>query len=287
LAYRPDPSTGSLTLLNQTPSIGEGPCYLSIDQTGKFIFAANYGSGSISAFSLLPDGRLGKVSAFVQHLGASVDPERQTGPHPHFIQTTADNRFALVADLGLDQLLLYKFDASDGSLSAALPPNVKVPAGEGPRHFQFGPGQRYLYLLTEMNSSVTVFSWNSQQGTLQQKQAISALPKDFKGKSDAAEIQIDAKGKFLYVSNRGADTIAVFKINPSEGTLTMVQSVASGGKTPRYFAIDPSGKFLLAGNQNSDNIVIFRISQKTGKLLKVGEPVNVTMPVAFAFLEAR
>jgi 6-phosphogluconolactonase len=287
VAYHIDPGGGGLTLLNQTPSIGEGPCHLSIDKTGKFLLVANYDSGSVSSFALESDGKIGKVASFVQHLGASVDPERQKGPHAHFIETTADNKFAIAADLGLDQLLIYRFNSNDGSLSASSPPHASVHAGEGPRHFVFAPNQKYLYVVTELDSSVSTLTFDAQQGILQQKQTLSALPKDFKGKSDAAEIQIDAKGRFLYVSTRGADSIGVFKISSSDGTLTMVQSVPSGGKTPRYFAIDPSGKFLLAGNQESDNIVVFRISQKTGKLLKVGAPASVISPVSFTFLEAK
>jgi 6-phosphogluconolactonase len=287
LAYRTDASNGALSPLNQTPSIGEGPCHLSIDRSGKFLLVANYDSGSVASFALQPDGQLGRVASFVQHLGASVDPERQKGPHAHFIETTADNRFAIAADLGLDQLLIYKFNPNDGSLAASLPPFATVRGGEGPRHFVFSHDQKYLYAVTELDSSVSTFTFDAQQGKLEQKQTLSALPKDYKGKSDAAEIQIDTKGKFLYVSTRVADSIAVFKISPTDGTLTMVQTVPSGGKTPRYFAIDPGGKFLLVGNQESDSIVTFRISQKTGKLLKVGEPTPVISPVSFAFLEAR
>jgi 6-phosphogluconolactonase len=285
--YRTDAASGGITLLNQTPSIGEGPCHLSIDKTGKFLLVANYDSGSVSSFALEPDGKVGKVASFVQHLGASVDPERQKGPHAHFIETTADNKLVIAADLGLDQLLLYKFNAADGSLGASSPPHANVRAGEGPRHFVFSPNQKYVYVVTELDSSVSTLTFDAQQGKLEQKQTLSAIPKDFKGKSDAAEIQIDAKGKFLYVSTRGPDSIAVFKISPTDGTLTMVQTVPSGGKTPRYFAIDPSGKFLLAGNQDSDSIVTFRISQKTGKLLKVGEAVSVISPVSFAFLKMK
>lgn len=286
LAYRANAETGQLTLLNETASIGEGPCHVSLDQTGKFALVANYDSGSVAVFRLLPDGKLGGVSAFVQHLGASLNPDRQKGPHAHFIETTADNRFAIAADLGLDQLLIYKFDSNNGSLSASTPANINVRAGAGPRHFVLHPNQRYLYLATELDSSVSTFAYDPAQGTLQEKQTISALPKDFKGKSDAAEIQVDAKGKFLYVSTRGADRISVFRISPNDGTLTFVQSVLSGGKTPRYFTIAPSGKFLLVGNQDSGNIVTFRIAQKSGKLAKVAETGNAISPVCFAFLEA-
>jgi 6-phosphogluconolactonase len=285
-AYRADAKTGDLTLLNQTSSIGEGPCHISFDATGKFLLAANYGSGSVAAFPILGDGKLGSVSGFVQHLGASVNRERQAGPHAHYFQTTADGRFAIAADLGLDQLVVYKFDSNRGTLTAAPTPHADARPGSGPRHYVFDPKQRYLYLVGEMDSAVTVFTYDSAQGTLQPKQTISALPKDYKGNSDAAEIQIDAKGKFLYVSTRGPDSIAVFRIHPESGELSQVETIPTGGKTPRYFSIDPSGKFLLVGNQESDTIVTFRISQKTGRLRKTAETKGVLSPVSFAFLKA-
>jgi 6-phosphogluconolactonase len=285
-AYRTDAKTAALTLLNQVSSVGAGPCYLSLDKTGKFLLTANYGGGSVTAIELLPDGKLGKATASVQHYGSSVHPDRQKGPHAHFIETTFDNRFAIVADLGLDQLLVYKFDSSKGSLIPAATPFAKLQSGAGPRYFAFHPNHRYLYLVNEITSSVTVFSYNAETGTLQEKQTISTLPKDFKGHSDASEIHMDTSGRFVYVSNRGPDTIAIFRINPTNGTLEMMETVASGGKRPRCFAIDPSGKFLLAANQDSDNIVTFRIDPKSGRLSKVGETGGVISPVSLAFLEA-
>jgi 6-phosphogluconolactonase len=285
LAYRIDPKTGQLTSLNQVASGGMGPCYLSLDNAGKFVLTANYGGGSVSVFPLLPDGKLGEASAFVQHSGSGVNPDRQTGPHTHFIKTTFDDKFAITADLGLDQLMLYKFDSRKGALSASTPASVKVQGGAGPRHFVFHPNHRHLYLVNELDSSVSVFSYDQRHGALQPKQTTRALARDFKGESYAAEIQIDASGKFLYVSNRGADSIALFRINPESGMLNAVETVPSGGKTPRYFAIDPSGKFLLVGNQDSDNIVTFRIDQKSGKLTKADEIDNVISPACFAFLQ--
>jgi 6-phosphogluconolactonase len=285
-AYRTDAKTGALTLLNQVSSVGAGPCYLSLDKTGKFLLTANYEGGSVTAIALLPDGELGEASSSVQHHGSSVHPDRQKGPHAHFIETTFDNRFAIVADLGLDQLLVYKFDSSKGSLTPAAPPFAKLRSGSGPRYFAFHPNHRYLYLVNEITSSVTAFSYDAQTGTLQEKQTISSLPKDFKGHSDASEIHIDASGRFVYVSNRGPDTIAVFRIHPTSGTLEMVETVASGGKRPRCFAIDPSGKFLLAANQDSDNVVTFRIDPKSGRLSKLDETGGVISPVSLAFLAA-
>ena len=286
-AYRTDAKTGALSLLNQVSSVGAGPCYLSLDKTGKFLLTANYGGGSVAAIEVLPDGKLGKATASVQHHGSSVHPDRQKGPHAHFIETTFDNRFAIVADLGLDQLLVYKFDSSKGSLIPAATPFAKLQSGAGPRYFAFHPNHRYLYLVNEITSSVTVFSYDAETGTLEEKQTISTVLQDFKGHSDASEIHMDASGRFVYVSNRGPDTIAVFRINPTNGTLEMVETVASGGKRPRCFAIAPSGNFLLAANQDSDNIVTFRIDPKSGRLSKVGATEGVISPVSLAFLEAQ
>lgn len=286
-AYRTDAKTGALTLLNRVSSLGTGPCYLSLDKTGKFAFSANYDSGNVAVFPLLPDGKLGDASASVQQRGSSINADRQKGPHAHCIETTFDNRYVIVADLGLDQLLVYKFDSTQGSLSPSAPAYEKVQGGAGPRHFVFHPNHGYLYLVNEMESSVSVFSYDAKQGTLQEKQTISALSQDFKQKSDAAEIQIDTAGRFVYVSNRGPDSITVFRVSPTNGTLEVVETVPSGGKTPRYFAIDPSGKFLLVANQDSDNIVTFRIDRKSGKLSKVSETGSVISPVSLAFLEAK
>ena len=286
-AYRADAKTGALTLLNQVSSVGAGPCYLSLDKTGKFLLAANYEGGSVAAITLLPDGKLGEASSSVQHHGSSVHPDRQKGPHAHFIETTFDNRFAIVADLGLDQLLVYKFDSSKGSLIPAPTPFAKLRSGSGPRHFVFHPNHRYLYLVNEITSSVTAFSYDAKTGRLKEKQTVSSLPKDFQGHSDASEVHMDVAGRFVYVSNRGPDTIALFRINPANGTLEMVETVSSGGKRPRCFAIDPSGNFLLAANQDSENIVTFRIDPKSGRLSKVDETGGVISPVSLAFLEAK
>jgi 6-phosphogluconolactonase len=287
LAYQIDSNTSKLTPLNQVATKGAGPCHLSIDKTGKFVLVANYDSGSVVVSPVGVDGRLVEASGFVQHKGAGVDPDRQTGPHAHFIESSADNRFALAADLGLDEILVYQLDSSKGVLSPATPAYAKVKGGSGPRHFVFHPNGRFLYLLNEMASAVTVFSYDAANGGLQEKQTVSALPKDFSGKSDAAEIQIDAAGKFLYTSNRGSDSVTVFAIAPDSGTLSVVQNISTGGKTPRHFTLDPSGKYLLAANQESNNIVTFTVDRRTGKLTKASEVSNISAPVCLTFVELK
>ncbi len=287
LAYQVDKGTAKLTLLNEVATKGAGPCHLSIDKTGKFVLVANYDSGSVMVSPLKADGRVGESSGFVQHTGSGINPERQTGPHAHFIETSADNKFALAADLGLDEILVYQFNSSKGALSPATRAYAKVKGGSGPRHFAFHPNGRFLYLLNEMASAVTVFSYDVANGGLQEKQTISALPPDFSGKSDAAEIQIDAAGKFLYTSNRGSDSITAFAIAPGKGTLSVVQNISSGGRTPRHFTLDPSGRYLLAANQESDNIVTFTVDRNSGKLAKTSEVKNISQPVCLTFVQIK
>ena len=233
------------------------------------------------------DGRLGEVSAFVQHTGSSVNPSRQRKPHAHSINVSPDNRFAIVADLGLDKLLVYRFDAARGALAPNDPPFAAVMPGSGPRHFTFHPGGKFAYVINELASTVTAFSYDAARGALSELQTISTLPKDFTGSSTTAEVQVDATGKFLYGSNRGHDSIAVFAIDPSKGTLTPVQRVPMQGKTPRNFRIDPTGSYLFAANQDSGSVVIFRIHAKTGRLTPTGQALAVASPVCVKFVPGR
>jgi 6-phosphogluconolactonase len=283
-AFRIDRNTGALRFLNQVSSGGTDPCFVSLDLAGKHVLVANYTSGSVSVFPVLPGGRLGKATAFVQHEGHSVNPERQEGPHAHDIALSPDGRFALVADLGLDEVLVYRYDASKGSLAPNVPPFAKVSPGSGPRHFVFDPGGKFVDLVNEVRSTVTVFSYNPTRGALHEIQTLSALPPAFPGHNDAAEIAIGRSGGFLYTSNRGDDSIAVFAIDPRRRTLKPVAHVPTLGKTPRNFAIDPSGAYLLAANQDSDNIVVFRIDPKTGIPAPTGQVVEVPSPVSITFM---
>jgi 6-phosphogluconolactonase len=300
-AFAVDRKSGKFTLLNQMPALGEDPCYLSFDKTGKYVLVANYSSGTIAVFPVLPDGRLGEHTALVKDQGATgPNKERQEAPHAHWIETTAGNRFVYVADLGLDRVLIYKFDATKGSLTAgeALPskanPNKDVPLdpfsatlnpGAGPRHVAFGREGRFMYVLGELQSTVTVFA-NETQETYRSVQQISTLPKGFSGRNDAAEIAVHPRGKFLYTSNRGEDTIAIFSIDPAKGTLTFVARVPTGGKEPRHFAIDPSGKYLLAENQHSNNIVVFAVDPVSGMIRQTGQTLDVPSPVDLTFVPA-
>src|SRR5271169_386996 len=283
-AFSIDRGTGKLTLLNEVPSRGADPCYITVDNTGKFVLVANYTGGSVAVFPVLPDGKLGEASAFVQHSGHGTNPERQEGPHAHSIDLSPDNQFAMVDDLGLDELLVYKFDSTKGSLSSNDPPFAKLDAGAGPRHFVLRPDGKFAYVITEMGHTVTVFSIDAASGKLQPLQTVTTLPKDFTGRNDDAEIQVHPSGKFLYASNRGDDSIAIYAIDKSKGTLTQLGITHTGGKEPRSFEIDPTGKLLFAANQKSDNIVVFKIDAKTGQLAPTGKVLEVGAPVCVKFL---
>lgn len=278
--------TGMLTLLNKMTTRGTIPAHLVVDQTGKSLVVANYGSGSVAAFPLNADGSVGPASAFVQHTGSSTGP-RQRGPHAHAVVLSPDNRFVFVPDLGLDQVLSYRLDAAKGSLAPNDPPFTKVTQGSGPRHFVFHPNGQFAYTLSEMGSLVTVFAYDRAGGTLKDLQTISTLPKDFSGTNNSAELEVHPNGRFLYASNRGHDSIAVFAIDPRAKTLTLVEHVPTQGKMPRNFAIDPTGTYLLAANQNTNNIVIFRIDQKTGRLTPTGDDLKTPSPVCLIFLRAQ
>jgi 6-phosphogluconolactonase len=283
-AFAIDRANGKLTLLNQVPSRGADPCYVTLDRTGKYVLIANYTGGSVAVFPLLEDGRLGEASASVQYQGHGTNPERQEGPHPHSIDSSPDNHFALVDDLGLDQVIAYRFDGAKGSLTPSPPVSIKVEPGAGPRHLAFHPSGKFAYVINEMQSTVTVFAYDAAGGALHSLQTTSTLPKDFTGHNDAAEVQLSPSGKFLYASNRGHDSIAVFAIDPRRGTLTPVEDIPTRGKIPRSFAIDPTGSFLLAANQKSDNVVVFRIDAGTGRLTPTGRMLEVAAPVCVTFL---
>jgi len=287
-AFAIDRRSGALKLLNQVASRGGGPCHVSLDRTGKFVLVANYGGGSVASFPVREDGSLGEAAGFVQHTGSSVDKERQEGPHAHWIGTSPDNRFALAADLGLDEVRVYRFDGAKGALTAHDPPRAKANPGAGPRHFAFHPHGRFAYLLTEMENAVTVFSYNARKGSLSALQTISTLPRDYSGPKEAAELVVAPSGRFLYASNRGGvDSVTAFSIDRAKGTLKLIGEFPTMGKTPRNFAIDPTGRFLLAANQESGNIVAFRIDATTGRLTPTGEVVEVPAAVCVTFVPAR
>jgi 6-phosphogluconolactonase len=283
-AFAIDRKTGKLTKLNEVASRGEDPCYISLDKTGKYVLVANYTSGNIAVFPMQKDGSLGEATAFVQHHGSGPNKERQEGPHAHFIKTTADDRFAVVSDLGLDKLLVYRFDASNGSLTPNDPPAADLPPGEGPRHVAFAPNNRFAYSVNELKSSATAFTFDAARGVLKPFQTLSTLPKDFTGQNDTAEIHVSPDGKFVYASNRGHDSIAQFSIDAKSGRLTLVNNFPIGGKTPRDFELDPAGTHLLVAGQDSNNIVVFRIDATTGALSQTGETVSAPAPVGLTFV---
>jgi 6-phosphogluconolactonase len=282
-AFAIQPETGKLSFLNQVSSRGAAPAHITLDRTGRCALVSNYTAGSVAVFPVLKDGRLGEASSFVQHKGSSVNPERQKGPHAHAIALSPDNRFAAVADLGLDELLVYSFDSTKGTLGAN-PQIVKSAPGAGPRHLAFSSDGRFLYVINELQSTVVTYSYHAATGVLHELQTIPTLPKTFRGNSTAAEIEIHPSGKFLFASNRGDDSIAVFAIDPGTGTLTNVENDPISGKTPRNFAIDPTGSWLLAANQDSNNIVVFRIDQRTGHLTPTGDVFQAPSPTCLKFL---
>lgn len=289
-AFSIDQKTGKLTLLNQAATRGAGPCHISLDKSGKFALVANYDGGSVAAFPIHADGALGETADFVEHHGSSVDKERQASPHAHWIGTSPDNRFALAADLGLDEILTYRFNSNKGTFAPNDPAFAKLNPDFGPRHLAFHPNGKFVYVLTEMENSVTAFAYDAKEGSLSPLQTVSALStlrKDYKGPKEAAEIVVHPSGKFLYASNRaGIDTVSTFSIDPAKGTLQLKNEYPTMGKTPRNFAIDPSGKFLLAANQESNNIVTFRIDVVTGALTPTGDVVQVPAPVCIIFVAA-
>jgi len=283
-AFAIDPATASLKLLNQVSSKGSGPCHLSVDKTGKWLFVANYNSGSVAAYPINANGSLGEASATFQHSGNSVNLERQGGPHAHVAAISPDNRFVWVCDLGLDEVLSYRIDPAKGGMTPNDPPFAKVQPGFGPRHLVFRADAKFAYVMSEMGGNVTVFSYDAAKGTMQQVQVISTLPENYTGTKSGAEIAIHPSSKFLYASNRGHNSITIFKVDAAKGTLTAAGNISTGGKTPRNFAIDPSGNYLLAANQDSSNIVIFKIDQQTGGLTPTGDTIEVGSPVSVVFV---
>ena len=274
-----DPKTGALTKLNSASSGGSGPCHLAVDKTGKLLLSANYGSGSVGVTPIGPDGHLGETVR-VQHKGSA-------DPHAHEIVFSLDNRFAFVPELGLNQIVSYRVDPATASISPNDPPFVQLPTGNGPRHFAFHPKGKFAYGNNETSMTATAYTYDAARGELKAIQTISTLPKDFKGENlSTSEAEVDRKGKFLYVGNRGHNSIAVFSIG-ADGKLTAVEQAPTLGKTPRSFKIDPTGKYLLAGNQDSNTVVEFRIDSKTGKLTPTGKTIETGSPVCFVFVPVK
>lgn len=281
-----DRDTGALRSLNSVPSAGVAPCHLALDHTGKMLIVANYGTGGVSSFSIENDGRIGNMDSLMTAQGSSVDRERQEGPHAHEVVISSDNRLAFVPDLGLDRIRIYRLDPAQRKLTPNDPPFVKEQAGFGPRHMVISPNQKFAYVVNELKSFITVFKVNGP-GDWRPVQTVSTLPENFHGENGPAEILIDRAGKFVYASNRGPGTIAVFAVNEQDGTLRQVQMAATGTTFPRGVEFDPTGQYLFAGDQKANQFVIFRVDPKTGQLTLTGQPYKVPSPVSFAFVPVK
>lgn len=283
-AFSIDSKTGSLNFLNQQASMGADPCHVIVDRTGRFAIVANYTGGNVSVFPIQRNGSLGHAGDVVQHHGSSVNKGHQEGPHAHCVILDNSNRYAFASDLGLDKVMIYRFDAKAGKLRPAKEPWVQLEPGAGPRHVTFHPKGKYLYVINELNSTLTAFSYDPLNGTLRSMQTVSTLPKDYSGHNDCADVHVSPSGKFLYGSNRGHNSIVVFAVNENTGELEYLEHASTQGKTPRNFIIDPTGRFLLAANQESDTIVTLGIDQLTGRLKPTGHVAEVPAPVCLKFL---
>jgi 6-phosphogluconolactonase len=284
-SFKINASSGKLERLNEVAAGGTTTCHVNISRNGKFAVIANYGSGSCAAFALGPDGKLGERTAFHQHAGTSSDPGRQKGPHAHSVNFDTQNKHVVVADLGLDQVKVYNFNAATGAMTPNEPAFTKVKAGSGPRHFSFHPSGKYAYVINEMACTVTAFNWNAAKGTLTEIDTITTLPGPVEKGFSTAEVVAHPNGKFVYGSNRGHNTIAVFQVDAATGKLKTVEHKSTQGAVPRNFSIDPTGQFLIAANQNTDTIVLFRINQTSGALEQVGAPVKAPVPVCVRYLK--
>jgi 6-phosphogluconolactonase len=283
-AFGVDPRAGTLTPLNQQPSGGAGPCHLTVDRDGRHVLVANYGSGSVGVLPIGRDGRLAEPSCVVQHVGSGPNPRRQAGPHAHSVNLDPAGRFAFVADLGLDKVMIYRFNAADGTLTANDPPAATVAPGAGPRHLAFDPAGQFAYVINEMAATVTAFAFDASRGALREVQTVSTLPPDFTGENSTAEVAVHPSGRFCYGSNRGHDSLALFAIDGPTGRLTGLGQTPTRGREPRHFAIDPTGTWLLAANQNSDSLVVFGIDPQSGLLQPTDSPATVPCPVCVRFM---
>lgn len=281
-AYSIDGATGQLTAINTEATDGNEPCHLSVDQTGQYVFLVNYmgptGPGNLSVRRIAPNGGLAGETACIQHVGSSVNAARQECSHPHMVLPDPTNQLVLIPDLGTDRVAVYRIDLADGSLAHHDPPWLQLAPGAGPRHLTFHPNGKTLYVINELNSTITAFTYDSTAGTFSEIQTISTLPDDFTGESYCAAIHITPSGKFLYGSNRGHDSIAIFAVDDLSGQLTPVGYEPTRGSWPRGFSIDPTGQYLIVGNQRGDNLVTFRINPDTGELTATGHEVSIPTP---------
>lgn len=278
-----DAKTGELKLINQQSSVGAGPCHIVCDKLGKNVLIANYGGGSAAVLPVDKDGKLGEASCFVQHTGSSVDKGRQEAPHAHSVNLDAANKFAVVADLGLDKVLVYKFDPEAGKIAANDPPSVSMAPGSGPRHFAFHPSGKFAYVNNEMLSTLTAMTYDADKGEFKVLNTLSTLPAPHKGNS-TAETVVHPNGKFVYTSNRGHNSIAIFAIDEKTGEIKAVGHQGEGIKIPRNFNIDPTGKWMVVANQDGHDIIVYAIDGQTGQLKPTGQRAEVGAPVCVKFV---
>ena len=284
-AFAIDPESAALEFVNAQPSGGRGPCHISIHPNGRYAFAANYGGGSVSILPINEDGSLGPPSDFVQHTGSSVNPNRQKAPHAHSINIHPNGRFAYAADLGLDKILIYSVDLENGKIPPNDPPYAETRPGAGPRHFAFRPDGAFAYVINELDSTLNAFRVDAESGALTLLQTIDTVPSGFDGTNYTAEVRVAPNGRFVYGSNRGHNSVAVYRIDDEKGTVQLVEHESTRGDTPRNFGIDPTGQFLIAANQNSDDLYSFRIDPQTGELTPTGSSLNIPKPVCVQFLQ--
>ena len=282
-AFALNPKTGDLQLLNSCSTHGADPCYLTIDAAGRFVLVANYTGGSLAVLPVQNDGSLGEATDVVQHEGSSVKP-RQQGPHAHSVLLDTSGRFAYAADLGLDRVMIYRFDDREGKLLPTMPGWAELKPGAGPRHLAFSPDGSNVYVANELDSTLTVFSVDRSTGGLEHRQTVSTLPSGFAGENFPADIHVARSGRFVYASNRGHDSIAVFAVDAKTREVSPVQHEPTGGKWPRNFTIDPTGQYLLVANQRSDTITVFAIDPESGTLIPNGQAAEVPSPVCLKFL---
>lgn len=282
-AFRIDPAEGRLTLLNQQPTEGKGPCHVAVDRAGRHVLAANYGSGSVNVLPVAEDGTLQPVCDFEQHKGSSVNPQRQEGPHAHSVTLDIEGKFVFAADLGLDKMMIYRYDDASGQLKAHEPPCVAVAPGAGPRHFAFHPSGRFAYVVNELGNTVTAFTYDAAAGRLAAFQSVATLPEGWEGENTTAEIRVHPSGRFVFASNRGHDSIAGFAVDETSGRLSGLGQTPTQGKVPRNFNISPDGRFLLAANQETGTVVVFRVNADSGALEPTGGKADAPTPVCVLF----
>jgi len=291
-AYAIDPTNGKLRLLNTLPTGGTSTCYISIDKTGHYALMANFGDSTVTVLRIKDDGSLGEQTAFKKHIGHGRDPSFQSRAHPHSVDVSPDNKYAVVSDLGVDKVFVYKFDSSTGAISPDDPPAVEMESGGGPRHFVFDREGKYGYSLKEMSGIVTAMAWDASTGTFTKLQDVSSLAPGFIGANDSAEIAIHPNGKFLYESNRrfrgpdlfGPDTIGVYAIDQATGKLSEIEQVPPGGTMPRNFAIDPTGSYLFSGNELSGTVTLFKVNGNNGRLTQTATTLRIDVPVSIVFV---